>query len=183
MNNPADARGRMHRVNRLMPDAEARFDFAITHRRFGVWRQIAKRHPELADDEGELGDEDDPSVFNMAHMGLRMAQRRNGVAQLHGIVSRGMFADLWRTLRRDLFTTDRPELHYMRGPGPKWREKHAPVTSAAPIGHAVSHPRAHSDAHADTDGAQRGLCRAPPWTPLRHHVDRRGHPPDRRAAP
>jgi starch phosphorylase len=43
----------------------------------------------------ELGDEADPSVFNMAHMGLRMAQRRNGVAQLHGIVSRGMFADLW----------------------------------------------------------------------------------------
>ena len=43
----------------------------------------------------ELGVEADPSVFNMAHMGLRMAQRRNGVAQLHGIVSRGMFADLW----------------------------------------------------------------------------------------
>ena len=43
----------------------------------------------------ELGDEADRSVFNMAHMGLRMAQRRNGVAQLHGIVSRGMFADLW----------------------------------------------------------------------------------------
>ena len=29
------------------------------------------------------------------HMGLRMAQRRNGVAKLHGIVSRGMFAGLW----------------------------------------------------------------------------------------
>ncbi|MBC7373740.1 MAG: alpha-glucan family phosphorylase [Frankiales bacterium] len=43
----------------------------------------------------ELGAEVDPSVFNMAHMGLRMAQRRNGVAQLHGTVSRGMFADLW----------------------------------------------------------------------------------------
>ncbi len=43
----------------------------------------------------ELGDEADASVFNMAHMGLRMAQRRNGVAKLHGIVSRGMFADLW----------------------------------------------------------------------------------------
>ena len=42
-----------------------------------------------------LGAEDDPQVFNMAHMGLRMAQRRNGVAQLHGIVSRGMFAGLW----------------------------------------------------------------------------------------
>jgi starch phosphorylase len=43
----------------------------------------------------ELGDEEDPDVFNMAHMGLRMAQRRNGVARLHGVVSRGMFSDLW----------------------------------------------------------------------------------------
>ena len=43
----------------------------------------------------ELGAEDDPSVFNMAHMGLRLAQRRNGVAKLHGIVSRQMFSGLW----------------------------------------------------------------------------------------
>ena len=43
----------------------------------------------------ELGAEEDPDVFNMAHMGLRMAQRRNGVAKLHGIVSREMFAELW----------------------------------------------------------------------------------------
>ena len=43
----------------------------------------------------ELGAESDPSLFNMAHMGLRLAQRRNGVAKLHGIVSREMFADLW----------------------------------------------------------------------------------------
>ena len=43
----------------------------------------------------ELGAEDDPGVFNMAHMGLRMAQRRNGVAKLHGVVSRGMFSGLW----------------------------------------------------------------------------------------
>jgi starch phosphorylase len=34
-------------------------------------------------------------MFNMAHMGLRLAQRRNGVALLHGRVSRGMFRDLW----------------------------------------------------------------------------------------
>jgi hypothetical protein len=33
-------------------------------------------------------------------------------------------ASLWRLLRRDLFDTYRPELHYMRGPGPKWRAKH-----------------------------------------------------------
>ena len=42
-----------------------------------------------------LGAEEDPTMFNMAHMGLRMAQRRNGVAQLHGSVSRGMFQGLW----------------------------------------------------------------------------------------
>jgi hypothetical protein len=30
----------------------------------------------------------------------------------------------WRTLKGGLFDPYRPELHYMRGPGPKWREKH-----------------------------------------------------------
>ncbi len=34
-------------------------------------------------------------VFNMAVMGLRLAQRANGVSQLHGEVSRGMFEGLW----------------------------------------------------------------------------------------
>lgn len=29
-----------------------------------------------------------------------------------------------RHLTQYLFDTYRPELHYMRGPGPKWREKH-----------------------------------------------------------
>jgi glycogen phosphorylase len=47
----------------------------------------------------ELGAESfeggDPTVFNMAVMGLRLAQRANGVAKLHGIVSRGMFNGLW----------------------------------------------------------------------------------------
>jgi hypothetical protein len=35
------------------------------------------------------------------------------------------FARSWRWLRPTLFDGYRPELHYMRGPGPKWREKHA----------------------------------------------------------
>jgi starch phosphorylase len=47
----------------------------------------------------DLGREDfadgNPFVFNMAVMGLRLAQRANGVAKLHGVVSRGMFAALW----------------------------------------------------------------------------------------
>jgi glycogen phosphorylase len=42
-----------------------------------------------------LGSEDDPTKFNMAHMGLRLAQRANGVSLLHGRVSRGMFSELW----------------------------------------------------------------------------------------
>jgi glycogen phosphorylase len=37
----------------------------------------------------------DPGVFNMAVMGLRLAQRANGVSLLHGSVSRSMFAGLW----------------------------------------------------------------------------------------
>ncbi len=43
----------------------------------------------------ELGAETDPNVFNMAHMGLRLAQRANGVSKLHGAVSREMFQPLW----------------------------------------------------------------------------------------
>jgi len=46
-----------------------------------------------------LGAEDyeggDPAVFNMAVMGFRLAQRANGVSELHGHVSRGMFNGLW----------------------------------------------------------------------------------------
>ncbi|WP_106347600.1 alpha-glucan family phosphorylase [Antricoccus suffuscus] len=42
-----------------------------------------------------LGDEADPAVFNMAHMGFGLAARANGVSQLHGDVSRDMFNSLW----------------------------------------------------------------------------------------
>ncbi|MFE9422780.1 alpha-glucan family phosphorylase [Kitasatospora sp. NPDC006697] len=46
-----------------------------------------------------LGVEDwpggDPKLFNMAAMGLRLAQRANGVSTLHGEVSRTMFGPLW----------------------------------------------------------------------------------------
>ncbi len=46
-----------------------------------------------------LGTEDYPggngAVFNMAVMGLRLAQHANGVSKLHGHVSRSMFSGLW----------------------------------------------------------------------------------------
>ncbi|HEX6469836.1 MAG TPA: alpha-glucan family phosphorylase [Streptosporangiaceae bacterium] len=43
----------------------------------------------------ETYDEGDPTVFNMAVMGMRLAQRVNGVSRLHGAVSREMFGGLW----------------------------------------------------------------------------------------
>ena len=33
-------------------------------------------------------------------------------------------ANYWRTVLADQGSPYRPELHYMRGPGPKWREAH-----------------------------------------------------------
>jgi len=36
----------------------------------------------------------------------------------------GFFAGFWRQMARDVVRPYRPELHYMRGPGPAWRAKH-----------------------------------------------------------
>jgi hypothetical protein len=33
-------------------------------------------------------------------------------------------AALWQSLMKDFRDPYRPEQHYMRGPGPKWRAKH-----------------------------------------------------------
>lgn len=56
--------------------------------------------PSIAvDDLLSLGAEDfaggEGGVFNMAVMGLRTSKRANGVAKLHGRVSRGMFHAMW----------------------------------------------------------------------------------------
>jgi hypothetical protein len=37
----------------------------------------------------------------------------------------GKAGELWRKFMKELFDRYRPELHYMRGPGPKWGEKHS----------------------------------------------------------
>ena len=37
--------------------------------------------------------------------------------------------DLLQILTRGVFDTYRPELHYMRGPGPKWHAKHDRVAA------------------------------------------------------
>jgi len=41
----------------------------------------------------------------------------------------------WQALTKALFDDYQPELHYMRGPGPKWREKYgAEIDGATPTG-------------------------------------------------
>ena len=54
-------------------------------------------------------------------------------AQAPGLTSD--FADLVRALQTLVADPYRPELHYMRGPGPKWHAKHdpAPAASSRPI--------------------------------------------------
>jgi len=49
----------------------------------------------------------------------------------------GMSAGVWRWVVKDLLKPYRPELHYMRGPGPKWREKHPSPGIEAPARHTI----------------------------------------------
>jgi hypothetical protein len=49
----------------------------------------------------------------------------------------GLGAEFAR-LFRSMVDPYRPELHYMRGPGPKWRAKHAAVPADAPAMHGLA---------------------------------------------
>jgi hypothetical protein len=51
-------------------------------------------------------------------------------------------ADLARNLVEGLFDSYRPELHYMRGPGPKWRAKHERTLR---LGHDLAAPMPRPD--------------------------------------
>lgn len=43
------------------------------------------------------------------------------------------FAGVVQNLVMDIRDSYRPELHYMRGPGPKWRAKHRPWLGFDPV--------------------------------------------------
>ncbi|MGV9680228.1 alpha-glucan family phosphorylase [Nocardia sp. NPDC003482] len=81
-----------------VPAGIDRFSAALMRRYFGG-EHGERESPMLPGVEVDrilaLGREADPAVFNMAHLGLRLAQRANGVSKLHGEVSRAMFAPLW----------------------------------------------------------------------------------------
>src|SRR6516164_1875083 len=57
------------------------------------------------------------------------------------------FASVVHNLIMDVRDSYRPELHYMRGPGPKWRAKHQPRLqrhSGGPTHHLLSPPPLHN---------------------------------------
>jgi hypothetical protein len=45
--------------------------------------------------------------------------------------------ELWQIFR-DICHPYRPELHYMRGPGPKWHAAHAPVANQGSFSSATN---------------------------------------------
>lgn len=72
---------------------------------------------------------------NWQESGLKSAsdRERGGVMKGFSPTNRplgGMIVAVSVSLLTDLFGAYRPERHYMRGPGPKWREKHAARTIA-----------------------------------------------------
>jgi starch phosphorylase len=75
-----------------VPAGIDRFGGDLVRRYFGDETLLPGLDPEWV---VALGREQNPGTFNMAHMGLRLAQRANGVSKLHGEVSRDMFGDLW----------------------------------------------------------------------------------------
>jgi hypothetical protein len=60
----------------------------------------------------------------------RHGRRPTGKLEINGepwsrVVDR--IVEFGKSLVRALTDSYRPELHYMRGPGPKWRAKHGPA--------------------------------------------------------
>ena len=81
-----------------------------------------------------LGAEADPEMYNMAHMGLRLAERANGVSKLHGQVSREMFGSLWPGFD----SNDVPIASVTNGVhAPTWVARHVMEIGAKQVGLAL----------------------------------------------
>jgi len=59
--------------------------------------------------------------------GFRMSGWKSNTGGRRAPSLAGELADLIRTLHTLIEDPYRPELHYMRGPGPKWHAKHDPA--------------------------------------------------------
>lgn len=78
-----------------VPAGIDRFDLPMIQRYFSNGLLPSVSVEDVVALGAESYDGGDPAIFNMAVMGLRLAQRANGVSLLHGQVSRGMFGALW----------------------------------------------------------------------------------------
>ena len=102
-----------------------------------------------AEPGAETGPDAPAAWFNMAFMGLRLAQRANGVSKLHGEVSRGMFNSLWP----DFDAGDVPIRSVTNGVhAPTWTDPEVKALAAAKLGTAdTTVADWNSDAVSDDD--------------------------------
>ena len=78
-----------------VPAGIDRFPRELIEKYFGSWAAACGISIDQLMALGHRPDEPADEPFNMAVMGMRLAERRNGVSALHGEVSREMFCDLW----------------------------------------------------------------------------------------
>ncbi|HEX6421032.1 MAG TPA: alpha-glucan family phosphorylase [Acidimicrobiales bacterium] len=84
-----------------VPAGIDRFPRELMEKYFGGWAHEVGVDIDDLIALGHRPTDDHEAPFNMAVMGLRLAGRSNGVAKLHGEVSREMFGDLWPDLESD----------------------------------------------------------------------------------
>ena len=76
-----------------------------------------------------------PMTIHRPAATLSLSHERSTITSVPGFRHLlGQAADILRDVRNAIFDSYRPELHYMRGPGPRWRAKHRP----APLGLATA---------------------------------------------
>ena len=84
-----------------VPAGIDRFPRELMEKYFGTWAAACGISVDQLMELGHRPEEAAEEPFNMAVMGMRLAERRNGVSALHGEVSREMFADLWPGVPED----------------------------------------------------------------------------------
>jgi len=138
-----------------VPAGIDRFAREIVERQFGP---AGGEPPVPVDELLALGAETypggDPEIFNMAVMGMRLAQRVNGVSKLHGEVSREMFTGLWPGFD----TAEVPISSITNGVhGPSWVATE--ILSRAQAGHVAG----AADWLADSGPAWEAVAADPAW--------------------
>ena len=67
------------------------------------------------------------AISSSASIGQPIAFNSPAVIPIIAALLRFVSEAIWQSLPEAWRNPYRPERHYMRGPGPKWRERHAPL--------------------------------------------------------